>query len=165
MTSPEMPTELLVIGSGAIGIEFASFYADLGAKVTMVEMLDRVLPVEDAEVSDQLAKSLTEAGPDDPHRRGRRQPQARPEGSAATMKRGDWKSVEHRFSHAIVAIGIVPNTKTKGLEAFGVKTDQGRHRHGRLRPHECRGRFGHRRRHRAAVAGAQGDATRRIACG
>src|SRR4029453_12930649 len=48
MTPPEMPTELLVIGSGAIGIEFASFYADLGAKVTVVEMLDRVVPVEDA---------------------------------------------------------------------------------------------------------------------
>jgi dihydrolipoamide dehydrogenase len=58
MTPPEMPTELLVIVSGAIGIEFASFYADLGAKETVVEMLDRVVPVEDAEVSDQLAKSL-----------------------------------------------------------------------------------------------------------
>src|SRR6476620_5250133 len=58
MTPAEMPTELLVIGSGAIGIEFASFYADLGAKVTVVEMLDRVVPVEDAEVSEQLAKSL-----------------------------------------------------------------------------------------------------------
>src|SRR3954466_14473134 len=52
MTPAEMPTELLVIGSGAIGIEFASFYADLGARVTVVEMLDRVVPVEDAEVSD-----------------------------------------------------------------------------------------------------------------
>src|SRR4051794_23501897 len=62
MTPPEMPTELLVIGSGAIGIEFASFYADMGAKVTVVEMLDRVVPVEDAEVSDQLAKSLKKQG-------------------------------------------------------------------------------------------------------
>ena len=44
MTPPEMPTELLVIGSGAIGIEFASFYSDLGAKVTVVEMLDRIVP-------------------------------------------------------------------------------------------------------------------------
>ena len=62
MTPAEMPSELLVIGSGAIGIEFASFYADLGAKVTVVEMLDRVVPVEDAEVSVQLAKSLTKQG-------------------------------------------------------------------------------------------------------
>ena len=57
MTPPEMPTELLVIGSGAIGIEFASFYNDLGAKVTVVEMLDRIVPVEDADVCDVLAKS------------------------------------------------------------------------------------------------------------
>ena len=56
MTPPEMPTELLVIGSGAIGIEFASFYNDMGAKVTVVEMLDRIVPVEDADVSDFLAK-------------------------------------------------------------------------------------------------------------
>ena len=62
MTPPEMPTELLVIGSGAIGIEFASFYNDLGAKVTVVEMLDRIVPVEDAEVSRALTKSLTGQG-------------------------------------------------------------------------------------------------------
>ena len=62
MTPVEMPTELLVIGSGAIGIEFASFYADLGAKVTVVEMLDRVVPVEDADVSAQLAKAFRSRG-------------------------------------------------------------------------------------------------------
>src|ERR1044072_4891724 len=62
MTPPEMPTKLLVIGSGAIGVEFASFYADLGAKATVVGMLDRVVPVEDAEVSAQLAKSLQKQG-------------------------------------------------------------------------------------------------------
>ena len=61
MTPSEMPSELLVIGSGAIGIEFASFYTDMGVKVTVVEMLDRVVPVEDADVSDALAKSLTSA--------------------------------------------------------------------------------------------------------
>ena len=69
MTPPEMPTELLVIGSGAIGIEFASFYNDLGAKVTVVEMLDRIVPVEDAEVSALPRKAAHQAGHDDPHRR------------------------------------------------------------------------------------------------
>src|SRR5438067_3630643 len=58
MTPPEMPSELLVIGSGAIGIEFASFYNDVGAKVTVIEMLDRIVPVEDSEVSEALQKSL-----------------------------------------------------------------------------------------------------------
>src|SRR3546814_765988 len=62
MTPPEMPTKLLVIGSGAIGIEFASFYNDMGADVTVVVMLDRVVPVEDEDVSsflDRKSKRLT----------------------------------------------------------------------------------------------------------
>ena len=62
MTPPEMPSKLLVIGSGAIGIEFASFYNDMGAEVTVVEMLDRIVPVEDADVSAFLEKSLTKQG-------------------------------------------------------------------------------------------------------
>ena len=126
MTPPEMPTELLVIGSGAIGIEFASFYADLGAKVTVVEMLDRIVPVEDAEVSAQLAKSLHQAGPDDPHRRrasraSRPTPRASPRRSRpATASRPSSASAT-----AIVAVGIVPNTENIGLEALGVKTTKG----------------------------------------
>src|SRR5690242_6330926 len=59
MTPAEMPTELLVIGSGAIGVEFASFYNDMGADVTIVEMLPRILPVEDEEVSAFMDKALT----------------------------------------------------------------------------------------------------------
>src|SRR3546814_3182848 len=59
---PEMPTDLLVIGSGAIGCEFASFFTDLGAKVTIVEMLDRILPVEDEEVSAFVAKDFARQG-------------------------------------------------------------------------------------------------------
>ncbi len=62
MTPPEMPTKLLVIGSGAIGIEFASFYNDMGAEVTVVEMLDRIVPVEDADVSTFLQKALAKQG-------------------------------------------------------------------------------------------------------
>src|ERR1700752_3443477 len=56
MTPPEMPTKLLVIGSGAIGVEFASFYSDMGAEVTIVEMLPRIVPVEDEEVSAFMEK-------------------------------------------------------------------------------------------------------------
>src|SRR4030095_7620313 len=62
MTPTECLPRLLVMGSGAIGIEFGSFYADLGAKVTVVEMLDRIVPVEDAEVRDFLAKQLKKQG-------------------------------------------------------------------------------------------------------
>lgn len=125
MTPPEMPTELLVIGSGAIGIEFASFYADLGAKVTVVEMLDRVVPVEDAEVSDFLAKSLKKQGMTLLTGAGVESLKADGKGVAATIKTSDGKSAEHRFSHAIVAVGIAPNTENIGLEALGVKTTKG----------------------------------------
>ena len=122
---PMMPTELLVIGSGAIGIEFASFYADLGAKVTVVEMLDRVVPVEDAEVSDQLAKSLKKQGLTIHTSATVESLKADAKGVAAKIKTSDGKSAEQRFSHAIVAVGIVPNTENIGLEALGVKTTKG----------------------------------------
>jgi dihydrolipoamide dehydrogenase len=125
LVPPEMPSELLVIGSGAIGIEFASFYADLGAKVTVVEMLDRVVPVEDAEVSDQLAKSLKKQGLTIHTSATVESLTADAKGIAAKIKTSDGKSAEHRFSHVIVAVGIVPNTENIGLGALGVKTDRG----------------------------------------
>ena len=125
MTPAEMPKELLVIGSGAIGIEFASFYADLGAKVTVVEMLDRIVPVEDSEVSAQLAKSLQKQGLTILTSAGVERLTADAKGVAAKIKTSDGKSAEHRFSHAIVAVGILPNTENIGLEALGVKTTKG----------------------------------------
>jgi dihydrolipoamide dehydrogenase len=125
MTPAEMPTELLVIGSGAIGIEFASFYADLGAKVTVVEMLDRVVPVEDADVSDQLAKSLKKQGLTIHTSAGVEALTADAKGVAAKIKTSDGKILEQRFSHAIVAVGIAPNSENIGLEPLGVKTTKG----------------------------------------
>jgi dihydrolipoamide dehydrogenase len=125
MTPPDMPTELLVIGSGAIGIEFASFYADLGAKVTVVEMLDRVVPVEDAEVSAQLQKSMAKQGLTILTSAGVESLAADAKGVIAKIKTSDGKSAEHKFSHCIVAVGILPNTENIGLEALGVKTTKG----------------------------------------
>ena len=125
MTPPEMPTELLVIGSGAIGIEFASFYNDMGAKVTVVEMLDRIVPVEDADVSAYLEKSLKKQGMTILTGAGVEDLKADAKGVAAKIKTKDGKVAEQRFSHAIVAIGIVPNTQDIGLEKLGVKMDRG----------------------------------------
>src|SRR5687768_363172 len=125
MTPPEMPSELLVIGSGAIGIEFASFYNDLGAKVTVVEMLDRIVPVEDAEVSRALTKSLTGQGMEILTSAGVESLQADGKGVAAVIKGKDGKASERRFSHAIVAVGIAPNSENLGLEALGVKATKG----------------------------------------
>ena len=125
MVPPEMPTKLLVIGSGAIGVEFASFYSDMGAEVTIVEMLDRVLPVEDAEVSEFMHKALTKQGMTLLTSTGVQKLSVTAEGVAAELKAPDGKLSTETFSHAIVAIGIVPNTEDIGLEALGVKTERG----------------------------------------
>ena len=125
MVPPEMPTKLLVIGSGAIGIEFASFYRDFGAEVTVVEMLDRVVPVEDAEVSAFLQKSLEKLGMTILTGAGVEALSATGDGVTAKIKIADGKSAEHQFSHAIVAVGIVPNTENIGLEALGVAMERG----------------------------------------
>jgi len=122
MVPKELPSELLVIGSGAIGIEFASFYNDLGCKVTVVEMLDRIVPVEDKDVSDALTKSVTKQGMTVMVGAGVESLKADAKGVAAKIKAADGKSSEHRFSHAIVAVGIAPNTEEIGLEKLGVKT-------------------------------------------
>jgi len=125
MTPPEMPTKLLVIGSGAIGIEFASFYSDMGAQVTVVEMLDRVVPVEDADVSAFLEKALTKQGMTIKTGAGVEELKVGPKGVSARIKGKDGKAEEAEFSHVIVAIGIVPNTENIGLEKVGVKLDHG----------------------------------------
>ena len=125
MVPPTMPTELLVIGSGAIGVEFASFYNDMGAKVTIVEMLPRILPVEDEEVSAFMAKRLAKDGITILTGVGIEALAADGEGVTAKIKGGDGQVAEHRFSHAVVAIGIVPNTEGIGLEELGVATERG----------------------------------------
>ncbi len=116
MTPPEMPTKLLVIGSGAIGIEFASFYNDMGCDVTVVEMLDRVVPVEDKDVSAFLEKSLTKQGMTIMTGAGVEALTVSDKGVKAKIKAKDGKVSEQDFTHCIVAIGIVPNTENIGLE-------------------------------------------------
>jgi dihydrolipoamide dehydrogenase len=126
MTPAEMPTNLLVIGSGAIGCEFASFYSDMGAKVTIVEMLDRILPVEDAEVSAFVQKQFEKQGMTILPKHGVEKLDVKPGRSVtASIKLPDGKIERQEFSHVIVAVGIVANTENIGLEALGIKTDRG----------------------------------------
>ena len=125
MVPPEMPSKLLVIGSGAIGIEFASFYNDMGAEVTVVEMLDRIVPVEDADVSAFLEKALKKQGMTIMTGAGVDKLAATATGVTASIKGKDGKIVEGEYSHCIVAIGIVPNTEAIGLEALGGEMDRG----------------------------------------
>ncbi len=125
MTPPEMPSKLLVIGSGAIGIEFASFYNDMGAEVTVVEMMDRIVPVEDAEISDFLQKALTKQGMTILTGAGVEKIDVKANGIIAAIKGKDGKVTPTDFSHVIVAVGIAPNTENIGLEALGIKTTKG----------------------------------------
>jgi dihydrolipoamide dehydrogenase len=125
MTPPEMPAKLLVIGSGAIGIEFASFYNDMGSEVTVVEMLDRIVPVEDADVSAFLEKALKKQGMTILTGAGVESLTVSGTGVKAKIKAKDGTVSESDFSQVIVAVGIVPNTENIGLEALGIKAERG----------------------------------------
>src|SRR6266550_456681 len=124
MVPKEFPKSLLVVGSGAIGIEFASFYRTLGAEVTVVEVLDRVLPVEDEEISAFAAKAFTKQG------------MKLKTGTTVTeLKRGTdnftcilkdkaGKTEQVTVDRVILAMGIVGNVENLGLEAAGIKVDR-----------------------------------------
>ena len=125
MTPAELPSKLLVIGSGAIGIEFASFYNDMGAEVTVVEMMDRIVPVEDADVSAFLEKALVKQGLTIMTGAGVEKIEVTAAGVMAAIKGKDGKVATSDFSHVIVAVGIVPNTENIGLEQLGITAERG----------------------------------------
>jgi len=127
MTPPETPSKLLVIGSGAIGIEFASFYNDIGVDVTVVEMLDRVVPVEDEEISAFLEKSLKKQGMTIMTGAGVKSIEVGDKGVKAEIEDSKGNKASHDFSHVIVAVGIMPNIETIGLDELGVQPDDRYH--------------------------------------
>ncbi|MDF8331899.1 dihydrolipoyl dehydrogenase [Novosphingobium cyanobacteriorum] len=127
MTPREMPSNLLVIGSGAIGIEFASFYNDMGANVTVVEMMDRIVPVEDADVSAFLEKALAKQGMTILTKAGVKSLTVGPNGVKAAITKKDGSVMEADFSHVIVAVGIVPNVENIGLEECRIEPDKRYH--------------------------------------
>jgi dihydrolipoamide dehydrogenase len=129
MTPPEMPSKLLVIGSGAIGIEFASFYNDMGADVTVVEMMDRVVPVEDADVSAFLEKALTKQGMTIMTGAGVEELKTSATGVSAKIKGKDGKIVSGEFSHASSPSASSPIPRISGWKRWAsnrkghIKTD------------------------------------------
>ncbi|MBT0668962.1 dihydrolipoyl dehydrogenase [Novosphingobium profundi] len=125
MTPTEMPTKLLVMGSGAIGVEFASFYNDMGVEVTIVEMLDRIMPVEDKDVSAFMEKALTKQGMKILTEAAVQSVKAGAKDVKVAIKAKDGKVTEETYSHVISAVGIVPNTENVGLEKVGAKLDRG----------------------------------------
>ena len=120
---PHMPKKLLVIGSGAIGIEFASFYNTLGADTTVVEVMDRVLPVEDAEISAFAKKAFTKQGMKIMEKAMVKQLDRAKTKVTAHIEVGG-KVEKHDFDTVISAVGIVGNVEGLGLEALGVKVDR-----------------------------------------
>jgi dihydrolipoamide dehydrogenase len=124
MTPPEWPESLLVFGSGAIGIEFASFYAAFGVKVTVVELLDRILPVEDEEVSAFAKKRFEKEGIKLLTGTEAKALRATTNGVETDISAGG-KSETISASHAIVAVGITGNVENLGLEALGAKVEKG----------------------------------------
>lgn len=120
---PHMPGKLLVIGSGAIGIEFASFYNTLGAKTTVVEVLDRVLPVEDAEISAFAKKAFVKQGMTILERSVVKGLKRSASKVVAEIETGG-KVVTEEFDTVISAVGIVGNVENLGLEAAGVTVER-----------------------------------------
>ena len=119
-----MPKKLLVIGSGAIGIEFASFFNTLGADVTVCEVMDRVLPVEDAEISAFAKKAFVKQGMKILEKTTVKKLDRKP-GVGVTAHLEDAKgTVTAQFDTVISAVGIVGNIENLGLEALGVKIDR-----------------------------------------
>lgn len=118
-----MPKKLLVIGSGAIGIEFASFFNTLGADTTVVEVLDRVLPVEDAEISAFAKKSFVKQGMKILEKTTVKKLDRSP-GKVVAHLEANGQTTTQEFDTVISAVGIVGNVEGLGLEALGVKIDR-----------------------------------------
>ena len=125
MTPDKMPERLLVIGSGAIGIEFASFYNAMGADVRVVEMVDRILPAEDADVSAFAAKTFKAQGITLQTEAAVQKLEKNGETLTAHIKGKDGKTETAEFDRCVLAVGITGNTEGLGLEEAGVKVERG----------------------------------------
>ena len=125
MTLPEQPKKLVVVGSGAIGVEFAYFYSTMGTEVTIVEYMPNIVPVEDEEVSKQLERSFKKAGMKIMTSAEVTAVDTKGDGCKVTVKtkKGD-EVIECDI--VLSAVGITPNIEGIGLEDVGIATDKGR---------------------------------------
>lgn len=125
MVPERMPKSLLVVGSGAIGIEFASFFHTMGSEVTVVEVLPQILPVEDAEIAGLARKRLEKQGIKIMSSTKVTKLEKKADSVIATIDDGEGKPVTSEFERVISAVGVVGNIENLGLEKLGVKTDRG----------------------------------------
>src|SRR5215467_12222841 len=124
MVPERMPKSLLVVGSGAIGIEFASFYRTLGSDVTVVEVLPQILPVEDAEIAGLARKRFEKMGIKILTNTKVTKLEKKSDSVVATIDDGK-KPQAVEFERVMSAVGVVGNIEGLGLEKLGVKTDRG----------------------------------------
>ena len=124
MLPERMPKSLLVVGSGAIGIEFASFYRNFGVEVTVVEILPQILPAEDAEISAFARKQFEKQGIKILTDTKVAKLEKKPDGVTATVE-GKGGTQTLNVERVISAIGVVGNIENLGLEKVGVKTERG----------------------------------------
>ena len=125
MVPPSIPKSLLVVGSGAIGIEFASFYRTLGADVTVVEILPQILPVEDEEIAAHARKRFEKQGIKILTDAKVSKLDKGKDSVTATVETKDGKKQEIKADRVISAVGVVGNIENLGLEKLGVKVDRG----------------------------------------
>ncbi|MGJ4918970.1 dihydrolipoyl dehydrogenase [Bradyrhizobium sp. HKCCYLRH2060] len=125
MVPDRMPKSLLVVGSGAIGIEFASFFRTMGSEVTVVEVLPQILPVEDAEIAGIARKQLEKQGLKIMTGAKVTKLDKKSDSVVATIDDGKGKTESVEFDRVISAVGVVGNIENLGLEKLGVKTDRG----------------------------------------
>jgi dihydrolipoamide dehydrogenase len=125
MTLPEQPKNMLIVGSGAIGVEFAYFYSAMGTKVTIVEYAPNIVPVEDEEVSKALLKSFKSSGIDVMNNAEVTKVDTAGKGCKVTVKSGDSEQVLE-CDIVLSAVGVVANIENIGLEDVGIITDKGK---------------------------------------
>jgi dihydrolipoamide dehydrogenase len=125
MAPPAIPKSLLVVGSGAIGIEFASFFRTLGSEVTVVEVLAQILPVEDAEIAAFARKSFERQGIKIMTGAKVTKLDKKSNGVTATIDDGKGGTQTLQVERVISAVGVVGNVENLGLEKLGVKTERG----------------------------------------
>src|ERR1700750_2025401 len=125
MVPEKMPKSLLVVGSGAIGIEFASFFHTMGAQVTVVEVLPQILPVEDAEIAKFAHRAFEKQGIKLLTNTKVTKLEKKSDSVVATLDDGKGKTQTIEVDRVISAVGVVGNIENLGLEKLGVKTDRG----------------------------------------
>jgi dihydrolipoamide dehydrogenase len=126
MTLPTQPKSMVVVGSGAIGVEFAYFYNSMGTKVTIVEFLPNIVPVEDEEISKQLERSFKKSGIDVMTSSTVESVDTSGSGCKVNIKNKKGEMVVVEADAVLSAVGITPNIEGIGLEDAGVITDKGR---------------------------------------